>query len=102
MLRAANQENASLASKLETKDGELKWLQHKYYTTKALHVQELEVVAQRMLLLQVCKCASGRKGLKTAAIRVGAMDTCSRSLCAGVLKNVFFQEGYVPVITSDT
>lgn len=54
MLRAAKQENASLASKLETKDGELKWLQHKYYTTKALHVQELEVVAQRMLLLQVC------------------------------------------------
>ena len=53
MLRAAKQESASLAGKLETKEGELKWLQHKYYTTKALHVQELEVVAQRMLLLQV-------------------------------------------------
>ena len=51
-LRAEKQESAALAAKLETKDAELKWLQHKYFTTKALHVQELEVVAQRMLLLQ--------------------------------------------------
>jgi len=52
MLRAEKHESAALASKLETKEAELKWLQHKYFTTKALHVQELEVVAQRMLLLQ--------------------------------------------------
>eukprot|EP00802_Teleaulax_amphioxeia_P006409 Tamp_06413.p1 GENE.Tamp_06413~~Tamp_06413.p1 ORF type:complete len:666 (-),score=73.29 Tamp_06413:719-2560(-) len=51
-LRVAQRDCESLVTRLQEKDAETRWMENKYVTTKALHVKELEVVAQRMLLLQ--------------------------------------------------
>jgi hypothetical protein len=53
-VKVALQDCESLVTRLRQKDAEIKWMENKHMTTKALHVKVCECA--RVLTIRICAC----------------------------------------------
>ena len=68
-VKVALQDCESLVTRLRQKDAEIKWIENKHITTKALHVKVCECVCARVLTPRICACVRLRVWLACDSTR---------------------------------